>query len=309
MISIEVGEAFGAVVRSARSLPKSWRFTQSHKSHPSPVCKFSAEDVNRSELMANAHLMVGHAWRTVLQVCVLTNQNPTSPRDIKEIKIALEKLKIHHGEKGSKGLEKLRQNLEAFGTPQRLSADDKQLIADRIEDHFGARPRTRPVHAFDGRPRIVGDIKRPEVVVLGRVVTAAEHINQLASLIESESRLRARFWPGTGLTRRLKLRKFGFVLLLGDEFFYVTLCGWIRVSDKLSWGCGRRHSPLINFSKIFSTLSKSPASTRHWYKSVISGSSSCMFVSWDSAWKAEKCPLLRKCLRMSRIVVFSFCSL
>lgn len=46
-----------------------------------------------------------------------------------------------------------------------------------------------------------------------------------------------------------------------------------------------------------------------WYNSVISWSSSSMFASWESARKASKCPLLRKCLRISRMVNFSFCSL
>lgn len=55
----------------------------------SPVCEFSAENINCSQLVTDAHLMVRDNLRAIFEAGILTNQNPRLAKNIEKIKIAL----------------------------------------------------------------------------------------------------------------------------------------------------------------------------------------------------------------------------
>lgn len=59
-----------------------------------PVCEFTPENVNCSQLLADGHLMIWHNRRAVLQARVFADQNPRLSRHIEQIEVALKVTKL-----------------------------------------------------------------------------------------------------------------------------------------------------------------------------------------------------------------------
>lgn len=93
MISVKVGIELGGVV--IRSGEKLWEITkpQQYKIQALPVCEFSTENVNRSKLVADAHLMFSNDRWACFETRVFANQYPRFPWHIEEVKVALMKKK------------------------------------------------------------------------------------------------------------------------------------------------------------------------------------------------------------------------
>lgn len=98
VIRIEIREVFGAVIGSAgnfyfctrNSIKNVSRLSESVAvADFSPVSKLSTENVNRSQLVTDAHLMFRDDRGTVFEAGVFANQNPRLSRHVEEIEVAL----------------------------------------------------------------------------------------------------------------------------------------------------------------------------------------------------------------------------